>query len=278
MEKSSSKWSIALLILIIIGLVGYICYDKGIIEFHFGKSLETKAKKKESKNEKEVEKEVEKETDIDISSEMVQKLFYNSHNHHIIVVDQNIYGNESFNVSQMDDNYKMALAANKFGEQIVYTDQAVNGGYKNQIEEAKVKVAYEQIFGPNTYKTLNSFTLLESCGSYTYDSSTKMYVNITEGCGGTTGFISHENIIKATQFKDRIEIIGAVVFYDKSSNTLYKDYLKKDAITKSDHMMNKEELESYVNEHQAFLQQYTYTYRLNEDGSYYYSSVKRTNK
>ncbi len=265
-EKKKNKGIvivIVIFIVIILSLTGYILMDKGVIPNVF-ESKEEEKSTTEKKDDK--EKEV---VEIDINNENIKQLFYNVHDHFLIgmPMDKFIYENQKSMVEQMEENYKFKLAANIFYNQI--TKYSTENGYAEEIEEEKVKSAYEQVFGPNTYQQVKAFNL--SCGDYTYDSTTKKYVNPQTGCGGTSPLFAQENIIQVLKYQDKIEITSAFVFQE--GNTLYKDIYKKDKIMDVEENIN---LTSYINQNKENLSQITYTFVLGEDGFYYYQGFEKT--
>lgn len=257
-----------LLILIIIGLVCYILVDKGIVELPFIESNSVSEKDSKKSNDT---KEEENYTDINIDDASVLKLFKEAHNPWSIGPDQYIFNNTKLVYEDMDVNYRMSLASNVFKDKNTYVSSTNKDYYKFD----DVKDGYEEVFGPNTFNNLDKFSF--GCGDYEYNSATKEYINSNSGCGGAVGFLDVEQIISAKKYDDRIEIVSAAAFISGDDNTLYRDYNRKTSIKDfGSDAQSMATLEAYVRENSQYLEQYTYTYKLNNNGFYYYYGVERT--
>ena len=270
------KVVIVLLILVILGLVGYIAYDKGYISL--GKK-ETKTEEKKDSDVTNKEK-VEKKEELDIESKEVTDLYYNSNNHLVIGIDEKVYNSSELKVSDMTEDYKMALAYNIFKKDINTKNE---GTYTiESVSEENVKSAYEKLFGSNTYKKVSEFKLY--CANFKYNESQKLYEAITGGCGGTSAFGKVDTILSATKYEDRLEIVSGVVFIDAETSAMYKDFGKKTKIKDltEDEMANtmgntwETKFSKYIKENSDKVAEYTYTYKINSDGSYTYTGVKNT--
>lgn len=278
-EKKKNKGLVVVIVLLILALVGmggYIAYDKGYLSF--GK----KETKEEKSNKETTTKETKSKTEeLDVESSEVQDLYYNANNHGVLGIDETMYKATELKVSDMDDYYKMQLAYNLFKKDIKEKNE---GTYTIEtVSEDSVKTAFEKIFGKDTYKQVESFKL-HSCATYKYNSANKVYEAITGGCGGTTAFSVVATPIKATKYEDRIEITSGVVFIDAETKALYKDYgktskikdLTDDELTNTLGNTYETRFTSYIEENTDKVGQYTYTFKLADDGSYYYTGVKNT--
>lgn len=254
------------LVLIIISLVGYICVDKGYIKLEKVESNKTdKSSNKENTDSKESYEE------IDIRDASILKLYDNAHYNWTIGSDQFVFNNKALSVSDMDINYKMGLAGNVF-----FGNMNVNYGTNTKtISYDDVRRGYEEVFGPNTFDLIEKFNL--GCGDYIYNSSSKEYVNTTDGCGGATVDTEIEELISAKKYNDRIEIISAVMYLAGEENAIYRDYNHTNKIKDFGEVaQSTKQLAIYVSENSDYLEQYTYTFKLNDDGFYYYAGVERT--
>lgn len=267
---------IVLLILVIVGMAGYIAYDKGYI------SLGKKETEEKNSNKKTTQKETKtKSEELDVESTEVQDLYYNANNHALLGVDETLYNASELNVSEMTDDYKMQLAYNVFKKNI---KESTQGTYIiESVSEENVKSAYEKIFGTDTYKEVESFKV-NSCETFRYNKTNKLYEAVTGGCGGTTAFGKVDVVLKATKYEDRIEITSGVVFIDAETSAMYKDYSKKNKIKDltEDEMTNtlgntwESKFGTFIKENDTKVGQFTYTFKLADDGSYYYTGVKNT--
>lgn len=272
MKEKKSKGSVVIIIillLIIIGLTGYILVEKDIIK------LSTKTTTEE--HQQSTKKESTDATPIDIKNSYIQDWFRQVHGY-AIGGDKEIYEKGGSTVAEMDYSYKLNRATiDSQGDIFAFYQNATGGA---EVSEELVKTAYEKLFGPNTYQTVQ--TLIIGCDEYSYDSTAKKYIANSIGCGDiTTWFEPRERIITATKYNDRIEIVSAVVYIDKEENSLYKDYNKTEKLTdlSTSYIAEPkitEEINAYIKTNKDNLEQYTYTFKLNEDGFYYYSQVKRT--
>ena len=284
MEKKKNKGVIVLIILLIlciIGLVFYILVDKDIIKLN----NTTVANEQVEKNNTDDDNE-EKDTGVklDIENENIKYLFNNAHRPSIGPEAQ-IYRDGGYKVSEMSGEDKILLLYGQWKNYVKESSIEIDNNYNSMyyVNEADLKSIYERTFGPNTYHQVNQITD-GLCTTLTYDATNKRYSYVGKyGCGGTTVFSVHEKIINATKYNDRIEIVSATVYLDGMSNQIYKDYNKTKPLGENVFYSNnytdeeREALENkYIEDNKDNLEQYTYTYNLNEDGFYYLTSVERT--
>ena len=285
MEKKKNKGLIAVIIILficIIGLVFYILVDKDIINLN---STATDNKQVEESNTNDDTEEKDMGVEIDPENANIKYLFNNAH-HLSIGIETQIYRDGGYKVSDMSEEDKMVLLARQWSPLVEHysTGTSPNLTTTYYLDEDTLKDIYERTFGPNTYHQVNQITD-GLCMTLTYDAANKRYSYIGEtGCGGTSAFSVHEKIISATKYSDRIEIVSATVYLDGMSNQMYKDYNKTtslgELLVDENTVNNREERENtynqYIEENKDNLEQYTYTYNLNEDGFYYLTSVERT--
>ena len=283
MEKKKNKGVIVLIILLIlciIGLVFYILVDKDIIRLN---NTTVENEKVESNINDDTE---EKKTEVELDPENsnIKYLFNNAH-HLSIGPEAQIYRDGGYKVSDMSEEDKMTLLGRQWSNFVEQIGPSSSDGYTwtLYLNEDTLKDIYERTFGPNTYHQVNQITD-GLCTTLTYDTANKRYSYVGKyGCGGTTVFSVHEKIISATKYNDRIEIVSAAFYLDGMSNQIYKDYNKTKSLGENVFYSNNytdEERESledkYIEDNKDNLEQYTYTYTLNEDGFYYLTSVERT--
>ena len=290
---------VGLLVLVIIAMGVYIAYDKGYISL--GKKEKKTTEKKIDNNDKNETKKSEAE-ELDIESSEVEELYYNANNHLGVGIDKNIYNKNELTVEDMDKNYKFSLAYNAFKNDIIVKNE---GQYTIEtISEEKVKEGYENSvrFGEEFYYDLmvtnqnqnegiyenvnqnqnDEFKLY--CSNFKYNESKKVYESITGGCGGTTAFSEIDTILSATKYEDRIEIVSGVVFIDAETTAMYKDFNKKTKIKDltEDEMTNtlgntwESKFTSFIKDNPDKVSKYTYTFKIDKDGSTYYTGVKNT--
>lgn len=250
-----------ILIIIILGLVGYILVEKDVINLTSSKQTEEKQTKTNS----------EEAIEIDISNPFITAWFKQVHGYSI-GGDKVIYEQGGSTVDSMTTAYRFDLASNGFLDKITSYTQPTAEGYYAEIKEKIVQEEYEKLFGPNTYQAVATMTA--GCNEFTYDPAGKRYVTKSYGCGGTSSFSSHEEIIKAVKYENRIEIISAAVYADGETNSIYKHYNRTGKLATLP--KTSQEITTYIKTNKDNLEQYTYTFKLNKDGFYYYSQVKRT--
>lgn len=281
MEKKSNKGVIVLIVLLIlciIGLVSYILVDKNIIKLN---NTTVENEQVEENNTSEDDNGIE----INVDNENINALFNNAH-HLSIGIETQIYRDGGYKVSDMTTDEKFTLLAsqwyNELNTHIDYIGQT--NDQITELNEETLKNLYERTFGPNTYERPTQITD-GLCATFTYDEAYQGYIERNgAGCGGTSAFGAYEKIISATRYSDRIEIVSATVYLDGMSNQMYKDYNKTtslgELLINENTTNNNEERENtynqYIEDNKDNLEQYTYTYMLNEDGFYYLTSVERT--
>lgn len=284
MERRKSKGLIVfivILIICIIGLVFYILVDKNIIKLN-NTTVENEQVEKNNTND---DTENNKGIELSIENENVIALFNNAHRLSIGPETQ-IYRDGGYKVSEMTPDEKYTLLASQWYDEL-NTHIDYIGQTNDQITELNeeiLKSLYERTFGPNTYERPTQITD-GLCATFTYDEEYQGYIERNgAGCGGTSAFSVHEKIISATKYSDRIEIVSATVYLDGMSQQMYKDYNKTtslgELLINENITNNREERENtynqYIEDNKDKLEQYTYTYTLNEDSFYYLTSVKRT--
>lgn len=276
-----------LLIICVLGFIGYVLVDQGIISFGENKNTTIeKEKEKDDKKEKEESSEEDKGETLDITNANIISMFDHAHFNIGITTDTHIYRDGGYRVSEMSIEEKILLLATQWSPlvEIYNTDDPEYSVY--ELEESTLKDIAEKTFGPGTYEPVRQIT--DGCVTLEYDANSKKYShNGFFGCGGINPFHPYESIISATKYEDRIEIVGAVVYSDLESGNIYKDYYKtislgKDPVNQSSIYNNggsvedvEKAYEQYINQNKDQLEQYVYTYTLGEDQFYYLSSVAR---
>lgn len=284
MEKKNRGLIVLIVVLIIciIGLVFYILIDNKIINLG---STTTEPNQVEGNNEVE---EVEEDSGVNLAvdNQNIIALFNNAHysvfNIWAPSFNTLIYKDGGYIVSEMSIEDKIHLIAGEWTPYISRTGTGQNTTY--HLDEETLKNLYERVFGPDTYHSVTQ--IYNGYLTLTYNATNKEYTytgSINIG-GVTTAFTVREKIMNAKKYDDRIEIVSATLYVGDASDSTgpktnyYKDYNKTkvlETVTNFDGV-NSEAVGQYIDEHQDELEQYTYTYRLNEDGFYYLEKVERT--
>lgn len=254
------------LVFVVIGLVFYILADDGVIEVPSIDKIvkDTVNKKSTAKGRYE---------DISVENASVIELFNNVHNVlNASGIDQMVFNNTELKLEDMDENYKIGLAYNLFKNKGIYSDGEQSYTYED------VKNSYEKIFGPKTFSDEKRFSL--NCGQYTLDDNKEYYVNPNASvCGASSDIHLVEHILSVKKYSSSLDITSGIVFYDSSEQKVYRDYnMKKkvsDVVLGNDDEVLKE-LTNYIQKNTDAVEQYTYSFKLGEDGFYYYTGVVRT--
>ena len=192
----------------ILGLVCYICYDKGII---FSKKSEKETKTEEKITTKE------KEENVTFSDSELEK--------YVNYISPASYGPSEllYNIDTVDAKSLSVSDKIKYIAGQVYSKHTSTSDYSYDIiSESAVKNVLEEIYGPNTYEK-TTFNL--GCGDYTLNENDKNYYSKT-GCGGTTATYTSNVITGYKATKSKLEITTTYAFFNGETNTIYKDYNK----------------------------------------------------
>lgn len=232
MEKKSKNnvlvIVISLLLIVIVGLVGYICYDKEII-FSKGKNEEVKETNVEKENVKGDWK------DISLNDSRFYSLYENLKG---FTYDRSRgAGYEDFNRIELASLAYGTAQVNKDDFTVISTDEKTGGIkatfnpdiVKDQIKEIfnkDVTIDYDRIKEINFYSISTNYGLkvsdnyVKGCG-FTIDSydktSNKLTVDFIDGCGGTSGpsaVITPRKIISAKEKDDTIVVKEKAIYYD----------------------------------------------------------------
>lgn len=257
--------SIFLLIIILV-LIGYILVDKNIIEIPGTTATNNNTEEKE---------ETPEIVEIDVNNANVRALFDQVHSPDV-GFDTFIFQNGGGTVEDMTEEYKFSIATNTNAVQITTVNpEEYNEEVYGYVMEEDVKDAYERLFGPNTYHSIESFTL--GCMPMSYDSANGRYVATTYGCGGKTMIDLYEEIISIQKEEGTLSVTTAVGFLDTNTGKLYKDMdLTVETPFTANTNYTEEEIRNYINSYKDNLTQYTYTFEYGNDGFYYYTGVERT--
>lgn len=226
MEESQKKEKmknifIVVLLFLVIGLGGYLVYDK-ILSSDDNKTI-AENKKQENKQEK---KEEEVVTTLDVSDPMVTELYQTLKNgwgqycgiwdyFTKTKVKSSDITNKVATVIAVDQLYKKDVIGNR--------DPGENQFTKNQLD-AEV----DRIFGKDyVFQPSNIF-------HYEYDASTGIYhEEKTVGLGGACGVPNLDKIVKAEKQGNQLRIYTRVIFHIEGTDAtnFFKDYDKTQVIT-----------------------------------------------
>lgn len=253
---------IVLLVVAILGLACYICYDKGIL--FSNKETTTSGTDKKENNNSQIKPEDESVTFSD--SELEKYVNYISPAS--IGPAALLYDTTAVNSNSLSTADKI-----KYIGTLVYSKHTSTSDYQyDVISENDVKNAVEEVYGPNTYEK-TTFNL--GCGDYTLNENEKNYYSRT-GCGGSTATSVSNVVIDYKATKSKLEITTAYAFFDGMTNKIYKDYNK--SISLDEYTGSPSEIESslksYVKNNKEKLNTIIYTFESSNGINYYFTGFK----
>ena len=290
-ENKKSKKGLVLgiiAVLIILGLVGYICYDKGLI-FKSNKEVVKKEKKI-------VEKEI---TNKELKEDLDKKIAYLNTNDswntkpldNPVTFSAYNFRNNIFKGINKQDKHLIALESFSIGSDYKKVTQDIkskltieeetknildNGDH--YIEESLVQKRYKELFGEETdFSKYNSS--FGKCPMFYYDSTNKLFIRL-DRCGGTSAGIVGIYKNKYTKKGDNAYVYTNY-YYIAPQGTGDKFAVYKDAVT---NIKEETTTEKYSDNSDDFdikkeykeFPEYKYTFKKDKDGNYYFVSVKQT--
>ena len=245
---------ITILAVLVIGLGGFIIYDKAI----------DKGKTKENNTEETTNNNVVDDTVTFTDSELQKYVNYISPVS--IGPSALIYSKSEVKVSNMSGKDKIEYVGSKiFDKQTSYNE---GQNYYYNIEEKDVKNIVEEIYGPNTYEQT---TFNFGCGEYILNNG--KYTVKTGGCGGASPVIVSNVIIDYKATKSKLEITTAYAFFNGSTNMIYKDINGSIPLT-SFNSSDMNEINLYLNEYvktnKDKLYHIVYTFESKDGRNYYF--------
>lgn len=257
-------WTIFFILLVACGVL-YLNKDN-LVELFTKDKVVDKTGMVYDKNEKMVK--------VDVDSPNVKHLFNLVHQD-FVAVDSVIYKNKKLTVAEMDDFYKFSLASNLYSGVAIRNNYAEENQITAYLDEETVKDYYEVVFGKGTYKQMEKIPY--SCTDMYYDTVHRRYVTTNQVCGSVSPFSAYEKIVDAKKDDEHLYITGAVVFAEGFTGSLCKDEGCENVIDNyPSNTTDKNFFYEYIDENKDKLMNYTYTFKLNDDGFYYYQGFERT--
>ena len=248
------------LLAVVLGLVCYICYDKGILFNN---------QPTESNNEiTENGQSTPKEDPVTFTNSQLEK-YVNYISPISFGPSPLIYDTSSVNAKSLSSAAKIKYIGN-----YVSSKHTLSADYRYDIlSEIDVKNAVEEVYGPNTYER-TTFNL--GCGDYIFNETDKKYYAQT-GCGGTTPRVASNVIIGYKATKTKLEITTAYVFLSGITGKLYKNYdmtveLGNYTGSATDDMENN--LRNYIKNNKEKLNTIVYTFESSNGINYYFTGFK----
>lgn len=197
------------------------------------------------------------EGNLDINGEQVQSLYKKVNNTKATDYLDYYFRQDNLLVENMDNKFKLLLAFYSIP----------NSSTLTTISDSEMKEAYTDIFGDIAYKGEN---FSPDCKEYIYDEKALTYTAKEVNCRFTTGCnTKKEEILKAYQYPDRIEITTIVAFMNTCELKYYKDYKYSDLALEGKGY----EKDTLKNNEDKF-DHYTYTFTLTNN-KYVFSGVKK---
>lgn len=250
------------LLMAVLGLGGYIMYDKFFNDNKSSKTTE-KEEKKEEKKEDKVE-------NLEVTSNEVTDLFTSittGWNRYCGI--NNYFIDKKVTTTDIDNDIVTAITLSylyksgvKFDEGSTFT--------KKQVEDTITK-----LFGKNykyTYKTISG------CPTFTYDESKEVYTAGSSGCGGTCGAVVLKKVVKATKTDSKIELYVRALFPSElpDENGYIKYYkFKSDEELQLERDNYNQVKETDANYNKGSLYKMTFT---KEDNNYVFTSSEPVNE
>lgn len=270
MSENNSKNSLIIIIILcltVIGLTGYIVYDKIIRQ-------DTSATSETNNNSNKIES-------LDINSNFVMDLYNKTNYYEHISSRIEYFLKDKLLVSDMSDDLRMRIArANmpensvQFGQDKKFINDIPVGEY---FSEQNLIDGFNKAFGKNAvYTRLDSIGKSEYEIGYEYYEKEQIYYMIPAGSGYAVQFSYDEDIISATRVSDKIEITTALAYCgipdDSTKSGCYTDSKGKTLVDSTVSDGDKFSGLKYKDK----LSQYKYTFTLdNSDGNYYFYSVEK---
>lgn len=285
-ESKGKNIFIVILVLLVLGLSGYIVYDKFI-------KNESDNKPEENVNEREEKTEYKS---LNITSNEVTSLYKRFD----VLNDREgiggnfysgyLYRTDSLNDSEIPDDVKVLVGLdNALKECGTCETDADYGGSFLSIPKANLDKQVKKIFGNVEYKTVNTKAVDCSNQGYTYNQEKDTYETTIYGCGGSFSKFRDE-IIKAEKNDKELNIYVRVAFFEPITGNdstdacaswyvmdcvtnveVYSDYAKKNKIfdTKEDYTQA-----SFLEKNKEKLPQYKLNFKISGN-EYYFNSVTK---
>lgn len=168
---------------------------------------------------------------------------------------------------------------NKVDVEDIPSAMKYNIAYKNTgsgesiLKEEIIKKEYEEVFGPDSYKSVKSF--VGGCNTYTYDDVTLIYKKATSEVCKANNISILSKIVDASISGNNMDIEVAIAYIDNNKKMVYKSC--NDDLTSCSNVLKKnftefDEADLDVEEYD--LHKFKFTYQLNNE-EYYFKSVSK---
>lgn len=282
MREKLLKFFIIILILSVVGLGGYVVYDK-----YFNKEpIPPKTEKKEEKTE-----------NLDVTSKEVTSLFNNINKLSHAWTSEDYYGwlfkNDSLKVEDMSDELIVANALYHLYADCLENDLVCVEGSEDEIgttiiKAPEVKEKVNELFGNIEYKNSNTSSF-DCGGKFTYNSDKDNYTAQAPACGyAGNSFATYDyGITKALKKDKELDIYVKVAFKyfdfiletDENDNItqdnmhyIYTDFNRKNKIDEIEDRAY--DFNEVLEKHGELLPVYKLHFE-NENGKYHFKSIEK---
>lgn len=266
-SKKSNKGLVIILILIILGLGGYICYDKIIMKEDSNKVVD---KEEENKEEDKTNSETKEliVSNPEIVSKLTEKIdLLITHESYLnYIEDWTIY--TDLNLS---DRTKLLIALENSDSLQFPADDPENDGYDHILTKNSIEYVYEKLWG----EEIKNFENFNTCPSYEFKSEIEKY-HIMGQCGDVVNNYLLSYVSKVTEGKGAYYLyqsVGMVDYIDDNDNwggKLYDSVDMKKVIVEGDDVVD---FEINENNKEKF-SEYRFTFKL-DNGVYKITNIER---
>ena len=268
---------IAILCVALLGLGGFVVYDKFIKED--SKENKPTNTNKEDKNVKTKDK-ILKETTLSNDDEIVKKLankvinVYPTNSIGNFEYEDYIYKKDIMNLEDENIKFKLSLAAESIKLDFA-RDDTTKSSY---ISEEKLKEAYFELFGKDSIYSRSNFIVDDCARNYNWSNENNRYESpLIDGCGGTVLGGTHGEFAYAKQIKnnagtDIIEIYEYFISVNPVKG-IYSDYKQTDLIVEGE--INSSDYSTIISENKDKVGLYKHKFVKDTNGTYVYTSVEK---
>ena len=286
-EKQKSKGILVVIIilsLVIVGLVGFICYEQFVV-----KKESNKPEVEKTNNNEEIKAE-----ELSIYNETVKKLYSPFTHYTYEATSEEIYKKDTITTSDLSDTYKNRMA-------FAYYFDTFAKGNRNNAYDGKVNSEqsyllsstfekyYKELFGKNaSYNPMTFSSYGIDTLAMNYDKSNSRYTNIPE-MGDASFYRYATQLYKAIQTNNTIELYEYVIIVRQKmdSETIYifnnltdaKNY--KNPIAEytreswSQLINDSNEVDILSSKLSNLTSKYKITYKKDNSGNYYFDKVEK---
>ncbi len=298
-SETNDKVVYAVLIAIVIALITYGLYNKGVFDKYIKKQkkkVETTEKVKVSNEEKKESLTTEEQEDISIKVSEILSFGTNQNAKSSITFSlMNYFMDENKTYAENVEAGKLYTVLHSFDtidnmkfseikEEDVKTLPAVVKNYgteATQIDASVIETRYNELFGDDILNTN-----ISGCPSYYYDATNLKYYSVSQ-CGGTAYPIILVHKDSYTKEKNTVTVELSIASYEIIEHKLYKGVISNasDNAEVNDNLLYEKEINYSYNDQSDILdeinnnykkfEKYKMTFKKDSKGNYIYDSLKK---